>query len=153
MSMKHILVADDLTDSSRSALEQAIDFAKTFRAKLTIVTVVSPISPGFSIPAPLGDAFDAILTETGKRLAAQRERILALGVPEVETKLYEGDPVDRVVEYAKEHRPDLIVVGSRGLSGAGRFLLGSVSDGILHHVHCSVLVVKGSSTPETKSKS
>jgi len=151
MIVKSILVADDMTESSRAALEEAVDLSKTFRAKLTIVTVVSAIAPGFAIPAPLGDAFDAILTETDKRLAAQRERILALGVPEVETKLYQGDPVDRVVEYAKEHRPDLIVVGSRGLTGAGRFLLGSVSDGILHHVSCSVLVVKGPAKPDSKT--
>jgi len=147
MNVKSILVADDMTDSSKAALAEAIDLAKTFRAKLTVVTIVSAISPGFSLPAPLGDAYAAILAETEKRLAAQRQRILALGVPEVETKLFEGDPVDRVVEFAKDHRPDLIVVGSRGLSGPGRFLLGSVSDGILHHVHCSVLVVKGSDTP------
>ena len=152
MKVMSILVADDMTDSSRPALEEAVDLAKIFQAKLTVVTVVSAISPGFSIPAPLGDAFDAILTETEKRLGAQRERILALGVPEVETKLYQGDPVDRVVEYAKEHRPDLIVVGSRGLSGAGRFLLGSVSDGILHHVNCSVLIVKGPAAQASKTK-
>ncbi len=152
MNVKSILVADDMTDSSRAAVEEAVDLSKRFRAKLTIVTVVSAIAPGFAIPAPLGDAFDAILTETKQRLETQRKRILALGVPEVETELYQGDPVDRVVEYAKDHRPDLIVVGSRGLTGAGRFLLGSVSDGILHHVNCSVLVVKGSAKPEPKSK-
>ena len=47
-----------------------------------------------------------------------------------------------ITKVAADEQADLIVVGSRGLSAAGRFLLGSVSDGILHHVHCSVLVVK-----------
>lgn len=142
MIVHSVLVADDMLEDSQPALEEAVEIAKQLRAKLTIVTVISVVSPGFGIPVPLGDAFEAILDEAEKRLSAQRDRILALGVPEVETKLLEGDPVDQVVEFVKERRPDLVVVGSRPLSSAGRFFLGSVSDGILHHVQCSVLVVK-----------
>jgi nucleotide-binding universal stress UspA family protein len=142
MAFHSILVADDMLEDSQPALDEAVSLAKVARAKLTIVTVVSVVSPSFGVPVPVGDSFAALLESAAKRLEAIRERLLAEGVPEVETALLEGNPVDRVVEFAEKHRPDLIVVGSRGLSTAGRFLLGSVSDGILHHVHCSVLVVK-----------
>lgn len=149
MARLSILVADDMLEDTQRALEQAVNLAKLAGAKLTIVTVVSLVSPGFGIPVPIGDSFPAILDAANKRLAAQKARILAEGVPEVETALLEGDPVDQVVKYAAEHPTDLIVVGSRELSAAGRFLLGSVSDGIIHHVHCSVLVVKPQLPPKT----
>jgi nucleotide-binding universal stress UspA family protein len=145
MTIRSILVADDMLDVSQPALEEAIQMAKLSGAKLSIVTVVAMISPSFGVPVPMGDSYVALLEDAKKRLTALKARIVSEGVPEVETALLEGDAVDRVVEYAEKHRPDLIVVGSRGLSTTGRFLLGSVSDGILHHAHCSVLVVKSTS--------
>jgi len=142
MTFRSILVADDMLEVSEHALQEAVDIAKVTRAKLTLISVVPVVSASYPIPVPMGDAFPSEIDRLNKRLEAQRVRLLTAGLSEVETALLQGDPVDRVVEYAQKHRPDLIVVGSRGLSAAGRFLLGSVSDGILHHVHCSVLVVK-----------
>jgi len=142
MTIRSVLVADDMLESSQAALEEAVSIAKLAKAKLTLVSVISVVSPGFGIPVPIGDSFEALLEAAKRRLEAQKARLLAEGVPEVETVFLEGDPVEQVVEFAEKHQPDLIVVGSRGLSTAGRFFLGSVSDGILHHVHCSVLVVK-----------
>ncbi len=148
MVLRSVLVADDMLDDSQAALDQAVDLAKLARAKLTIVTVVSVVSPSFGVPVPIGDSFTALLESATKRLEALKQRLLTEGVTEVETALLEGNPVDQVVQFVEKHHPDIIVVGSRGLSTAGRFLLGSVSDGILHHVHCSVLVVKSPATPK-----
>lgn len=142
MSFRSILVADDMLENSQTALDEAVSLARLSRAKLTVVTVISMVSPAFGVPVPIGDSFAALLASATKRLDALRDRLLKEGIVEVETALLEGDPVDRVVGFAEKSHPDLIVVGSRGLSATGRFLLGSVSDGILHHVHCSVLVVK-----------
>jgi len=142
MAIRSILVADDMLEVSQGALDEAVKLAQMARAKLTIVTVVSVISPSFGVPVPMGNSFEVLLEAARKRLEAVKTQIQGQGITDVETVLLEGDPVDRVVEYAEKHRPDLIVVGSRGLSATGRFLLGSVSDGILHHAHCSVLVVK-----------
>ena len=148
MPFDSVLVADDMLEDSQPALDEAVELAKIARAKLTVVTVVSVVSPSFGVPVPVGESFAALLDAAGKRLEALKQRLLTEGVREVDTALLEGNPVDRVVEFAEKHRPDLIVVGSRGLSTAGRFLLGSVSDGILHHVHCSVLVVKTNPAPK-----
>lgn len=150
MTFRSILVADDMMEDSQAALDEAVALAKLSRAKLTIVTVISVISPAFGVPVPIGDSFAAILDAATKRLGAIKEKLLAEGLVEVETALLEGDPVDRVVAFAEKSQPDLIVVGSRGLSATGRFLLGSVSDGILHHVHCSVLVVRSRAPPPPK---
>jgi nucleotide-binding universal stress UspA family protein len=142
MSFQSILVADDMLEASQPALNEAVALAKLLKAKLTIVTAIPMVSPAFGVPVPIGDSFAALLDSATKRLEALKEKLLAEGVAEIETVLLEGDPVDGVVSYVQKQHPDLIVVGSRGLSAAGRFLLGSVSDGILHHTHCSVLVVR-----------
>jgi len=148
MALRSILVADDMLEDSQAALHEAVSLAKACRAKLTIVTVVSAVSPAFGIPVPIGDSFAAILDAATKRLDAMKQKLLTEGIVELETALLEGDPVDRVVAFAEKAQPDLIVVGSRGLSATGRFLLGSVSDGILHHVRCSVMIVRSRAPPK-----
>jgi len=149
MTFRSILVADDMLEASQPALDEAVNLAKLLRAKLFIVTAIPMVSPAFGVPVPIGESFTALLESASKRLDAVKERLLSEGVPEVETALLEGDPVEGVVQYVERNHPELIVVGSRGLSAAGRFFLGSVSDGILHHTHCSVLVVRH--TPRSKT--
>ena len=63
------------------------------------------------------------------------------GAPELSREVVKGNPEQEIVEIAKSWRADLIVVGSHGRGFWGR-LLGSVSDGVLHHAPCSVLVVR-----------
>jgi nucleotide-binding universal stress UspA family protein len=53
-----------------------------------------------------------------------------------------GHPVDIVTKYAKKGKFDLIAMGSKGAGGLERLLLGSVSEGVVHHAHCAVLVVR-----------
>lgn len=62
--------------------------------------------------------------------------------PAMSTEVLFGSPESRIVEAAEELGPDLIVLGSHGYKAWERLLLGSVSDSVLHHVHCSVLVVR-----------
>lgn len=142
MTFQSILVADDMLEASQPALDEAVALAKLLHAKLSVVTVIPMVSPAFGVPVPIGDSYSAIIEAATKRLEALKDRLLQEGVTEVETTLMEGDPVDGVVGFVQKYHPDLIVVGSRGLSATGRFLLGSVSDGILHHTHTSVLVVR-----------
>ena len=53
-----------------------------------------------------------------------------------------GDAADAIVDVAEEQRCDLIVVGNKGMTGAKRFLLGSVPNKVSHHAPCSVLIVR-----------
>ena len=64
------------------------------------------------------------------------------GVTTVETFARQGDAADAILDVAEEQRSDLIVVGNRGMTGAKRFLLGSVPNRISHHAPCSVLIVR-----------
>jgi nucleotide-binding universal stress UspA family protein len=82
-----------------------------------------------------------------------REDVLALldsaaqtardaGVEQVETVARVGDAADAILDVAEEQGSDLIVVGNKGMTGATRFLLGSVPNKISHHAPCSVLIVR-----------
>ena len=69
------------------------------------------------------------------------ERAEAAGV-KVETFAREGDPADAILDVAEERGADLIVVGNKGMTGARRFLLGSVPNKVSHHAPCSVLIIR-----------
>ena len=61
---------------------------------------------------------------------------------EVETFAREGDPADAILDVAEERNADLIVVGNKGMTGAKRFLLGSVPNKVSHHAPCCVLIIR-----------
>ena len=74
-------------------------------------------------------------------LAEAAERVAEAGV---ESRSYarEGDPADAILDVAEELGADLIVVGNKGMTGAKRFLLGSVPNKVSHHAPCSVLIIR-----------
>ena len=75
-------------------------------------------------------------------LDEEAERIRGLGVKQVETFAREGDPADAILDVAEETKADLIVVGNKGMTGARRYLLGSVPNNVSHHAPCSVIIVR-----------
>ena len=66
----------------------------------------------------------------------------AAGVAEVETFARVGDAADAILDVAEEQGSDVIVVGNKGMTGATRFLLGSVPNKVSHHAPCSVLIIR-----------
>lgn len=80
----------------------------------------------------------AILDDTANRLKNHFNE----GDLNISTEVLFGSPESRIVEAAEEFKPDLIVLGSHGYKAWERMLLGSVSDSVLHHVHCSVLIAR-----------
>jgi nucleotide-binding universal stress UspA family protein len=76
----------------------------------------------------------ATLAEAGKALEEDGVR--------VETHAREGDPADAILDVAEEQGADLIVVGNKGMTGAKRFLLGSVPNKVSHHAPCSVMIIR-----------
>jgi nucleotide-binding universal stress UspA family protein len=73
---------------------------------------------------------------------AERGRAIAkeVGVAKVVVQAIEGDPADVLLEAAKDFDADLIVVGSKGLTSAAHFILGSVAASVAHHAPCDVLI-------------
>lgn len=76
------------------------------------------------------------------RLESARSSAEAAGVTRVETFARVGDAADAILDVAEEQGADLIVVGNKGMTGATRFLVGSVPNKVSHHAPCSVLIVR-----------
>lgn len=144
---RRILLASDASECAHKAGQAAFTLAEMFQAPLEVLNVYEP--PGLFATAL--DANPTLVQEMDETLAAERvytavEAILkqikqAANVPYT-LKQERGHPGKRIIERAESDKADLIVLGSRGLGGFKRLLLGSVSDAVLHHAHCSVLVVR-----------
>jgi len=144
---RSILVGTDGSETAHAAVQRAIELAGGLRARLTIVSAYEPVSDprlrGEQVAAPKDvqwaiNPHDDVVALLER---AQAEAVSA-GVPEVETFARQGDAADAIVDVAEEQHCDLIVVGNKGMTGAKRFLLGSVPNKVSHHAPCSVLIVR-----------
>jgi len=143
---ERIVVGTDGSDTAREAVRQASDLAAEVGASLQIVSAYEPVSAGrlreeaVEVPKDVEWAVnpredvDATLEE-----AAAPAREAGVGV---ETFARQGDPADAILDVAEETGADLIVVGNKGMTGAKRFLLGSVPNKVSHHAPCSVLIIR-----------
>jgi nucleotide-binding universal stress UspA family protein len=142
-----IVVGTDGSATATSAVSQAIALAGELGARLQIVSAYEPVSDQrlrqarIEVPADLQWMVNPREDVLAVLAAAKREALDA-GLTEVETFARQGDAADAILDIAEEQRSDLIVVGNRGLTGAKRFLLGSVPNKVSHHAPCSVLIVR-----------
>ncbi len=152
--IKSILVPLDGSEHSRRALELAADIAQRFNASVVLVRVVStaalPPTPQVGVPVtPEGvppPVFSTKMAEdmvklASELLAGERSEVEKRGLT-VKTVMETGEPVEKIIQTAKNERCDLIVMGARGVGKVRALLLGSVSDGVVHKASCPVLVVK-----------
>jgi nucleotide-binding universal stress UspA family protein len=142
-----ILVGTDGSATARTAVAHAIDLARELGSRLLIVSAYEPVTDvrlrdeRIEVPKDLQwivNPREDVLAMLDEAAADAR----TVGVDEVETFARQGDAADAILDVAEEQRCDLIVVGNRGMTGAKRFLLGSVPNKISHHAPCSVLVVR-----------
>jgi nucleotide-binding universal stress UspA family protein len=142
-----ILVGTDGSETARTAVHYAIDMARELGARLQIVSAYEPV------PAQRLREEQLELPRDAQWMVGPREDVLAVledaeqearqaGVADVEVFARQGDAADAIIDVAEEQRSDLIVVGNRGMTGAKRFLLGSVPNKVSHHAPCSVLIVR-----------
>jgi nucleotide-binding universal stress UspA family protein len=92
-------------------------------------------------PAEVSKAVE-VTRKAGASILADGEQKVKAEEVQVETLLKEGHTVQEIVKTAKEGKFDLIVIGGRGISKIRELLLGSVTDGVIHHAPCPVLVIK-----------
>jgi nucleotide-binding universal stress UspA family protein len=146
MLFSKITVAVDGSESSNKVYDVAAQLTKLSNGKLIIVHVVMP-------PQPVGGLFytDAYsidklridLEEAGNRLLqSYSEKSINEYNIAVETILAQGYPPDAIIREANAKGADLIVIGSKGFSGAKHFFIGSVPNSVLHHSTVPVLLVK-----------
>lgn len=138
----HILVAIDGSEPSRQAAIFAHDLAQQTGARITLLFVLEP--PRVVSFGPM-DAFARGPMQSPEEMEAVRRLLdeVAADLPKVQVeKVVElGSPADTICLQAAQRRADLIVIGARGLSAGGRWLLGSVSDRVVQHAGRPVTVV------------
>jgi nucleotide-binding universal stress UspA family protein len=157
MSVFHkILVPLDGSEHSDRALETALQIATKFDGKVTLLHVYSVTVTPVVIPEPttLNPTGVPIATsaevskmvdaarDAGKKILADAEKKVREKNVEVETLLREGNSSQEIVKTAKEGQFDLIVIGARGVHRIRDLLMGSVTEGVVKHASCPVLVVK-----------
>lgn len=144
---QHIVVCSDGSDHALRAARMAAEIAVKFEADVVLLNIFDPASVAMPF---VGTPEAAPSAEITLRYAEEAQKILVERTGQViqevgaryRSRSEFGHPVDKIVSVAEEEKADLIVLGSRGLGGFQRFLLGSVSDGVLHHAHCPVLIVR-----------
>ncbi|HEX3100687.1 MAG TPA: universal stress protein [Pyrinomonadaceae bacterium] len=145
-----ILIATDGSDYSTAAIEECCRVV--IRPETADVLIVSayedayPIAAEpFAVSAEYYQKLDDAVIEMAKGFVESAEKMVRDKFPDadfpVTTKVLRGAPDQQIIETAKEWKADVIVVGSHGRGFWGR-LLGSVSNGVVHHAECSVLVVR-----------
>ncbi len=138
-----ITVAIDGSKMGELAFDLALDLARRYQSDLTVVAV-APLQPVFVssaepwVPTEVPEAETSYYRGLVDKAVHRAE---SAGVHASGTCL-EGVVVDEIISHVEKHPPDLLVLGSRGLSTAKRLLLGSVSDAVSHHVTCPVLIAR-----------
>lgn len=141
-----ILLTSDGSDYSRHALLRVDTLAKCEGAEVVLLVVVQRPAPAVTdmIGPPYVDygLVEQQYLKEGREILETSAKLLEARGLRPRRLLREGDPGETILEVAKDEAADLIVMGSHGRSGLTRFLLGSVSDRVITHARCSVLIVK-----------
>jgi nucleotide-binding universal stress UspA family protein len=141
-----IVVGTDGSETAAEAVRHATELARATGAALEIVSAYQPVPqerlreeasevPG-DIAYTVGPREDVNVILEGAAGPAREAGV------ETQTHPREGDPADAIIDLAEEVDADLIVVGNKGMTGARRFLLGSVPNKISHHAPCGVYIVR-----------
>jgi nucleotide-binding universal stress UspA family protein len=143
---KTVVVGTDGSDTATEAVRQAVELAAQIGASVEIVSAYEPVpeqrlrQERREAPEELQWAInpreDVETTLEGAAVIASEAGVKANTHPR------QGDPADAVLDVAEESGADLIVVGNKGMTGAKRFLLGSVPNKVSHHAPCSVLIIR-----------
>src|SRR5258706_7599276 len=151
MSLRRLLVATDFSPIADAALDGAIAIARVRGARVPLAYAEAVIDSGPPIEhesaaaAELGALAAALKDDERKQLEARLDRIRGNGI-EVDAAVRGGSPDEAITELAKAIGANLIVIGTHGRTGIGRFLLGSVAELIVRRASCDVLVSRGTAT-------
>jgi nucleotide-binding universal stress UspA family protein len=141
-----IVVGTDGSDTAAQAVREAVDMAGAVGATLELVSAFAPVSE-HRLRAEQRNAPGDVEWAANPRRAVEESLSDAADVAreagvEVNTHARQGDPADAILDVAEETDASLVIVGNKGMTGAKRFLLGSVPDKVSHHAPCSVLIVR-----------
>jgi nucleotide-binding universal stress UspA family protein len=144
VAYRNVIVGTDGSATAELAVQHAAQLATTQQARLVIVTAYTPQGDPMAADARTPDELRWMLTDRNQaeeHARHGRELAKGEGAAGVVVQSIAGEPVEVILDTAKDFDADLIVVGSKGLTSAARFVLGSVASSVSHHAPCDVLVV------------
>lgn len=155
-SFKKVLVAIDNLITSTEIFEQAVDLAEQFKGNLLICHCLQdeiPNTPEMLSLSGIGNVFSPEIWELQEQSINEASSELLSWMKSLQQKAEEkgiqaestyliGNPGEEICKLAREWQADIVVMGRRGLSGFSEILFGSVSNYVLHHSPCAVLVVQ-----------
>jgi nucleotide-binding universal stress UspA family protein len=146
-----ILFATDGSDGAEIAAAMLTRFPFPDDRSAVVMTVVDSRLLAVDKHVVLDEDQNRLLEETEQTLREESEQLLAAESGRLKdagwictTEIRTGNPSEEIIKAADELQPDIIVLGSHGHKGVKHFVLGSVSDRVLRHAHCSVLIVRPS---------
>lgn len=144
LKINKILVPIDFSDYSKNSLRFAVNFTKSFNAKLYLVYVVEPVvyPPDFSMGQI---AIPSIDLEMDKRAIEELNKLAEQDIPsdvEVKTIVKTGKPFIEIIETAEEEDIDLIIISTHGHTGVEHILFGSTAEKVVRKAPCPVLTVR-----------
>lgn len=146
MVYRHILIATDGSELSRKAVTQGLDLAKAVGARVTVVMVTEPLTTlmagEVAMPFPSEEYEQAAALGAARSLAEAANLAKERGLECATEHIRDQFPAEGIVDAAKRHGNDLIVMASHGRRGLTRFLLGSVAVEVLTHTAVPVLICR-----------
>jgi len=142
---RRVLVATDMSEASANALSTAKSLGLLEGAYISLVHAFEPLAKGMMIYANIErekiEEHVALEASETRRQLTDFITSLQLGELSYDLRLVEGQTLHAIQDVVDKERPDLLVIGTRGLSGAKRILLGSVADAVLRKIECDILAV------------
>jgi len=141
--LSKILVPVDGSENSFRALEHAIFLSKKIEGAQTTVTHIIEDPPSVYIYSPkvMEKVREDYKSESAKILERCKDMANKGGI-NIHTVIIEGDPASKIIGYSEMEKFDIIIIGSRGMGHFKEMILGSISNKVLHHAKCSVMVVR-----------
>jgi nucleotide-binding universal stress UspA family protein len=144
-----IVVGTDGSETAREAVTQAVELAGRLNATVHLVSAYEPVSGPRLRDGPAGEVragADWAVNQLGEVEATLAEAAAVARQAGVAVAVYarQGDAADAILDVAEERGADLVIVGNKGLTGAKRFLLGSVPNKVSHYAPCSVMIIRTS---------
>ena len=144
--LKHILFPTDHSETAKVALQYVKDLATRFEAEVTLLHAYEGLSTSvadiydISYSSYMQELEQSMEEKVNQHLGDVKAELEAQGIS-VKAIILRGEPGPVIVNLAAEQHADMIVLGSRGLKAIRSFLMGSVSNYVVHHAHCPVMVI------------
>ncbi|MFO7835778.1 MAG: universal stress protein [Candidatus Thorarchaeota archaeon] len=142
VDIETIVVAVDGSEHSDKAVQYACSIGPSMDAEVILLHVVPMLVSATPYQDTVSDQPFLALEKVGEDILTKAKTLASNLGCEVTDLLDHGDPASRIIEIADEKDADIIIMGSRGLSGIKRFFVGSISDKVTNHAKCPVMLVR-----------